>query len=79
MMRLHARGTRWFFPAVPVPVLILQQLPPRRSPSGHSQNSTSSSRLSSSLSPREEEPNHPPLHDSWYSLWTRHPSRSPLL
>ena len=58
MMRLHARRTRWFFPAVPVPVLpfgplaILQQLPPRRSPSG-------SSRLSS-LSPREEEPNHPP-------------------
>ena len=55
MMRLHARGTRWFFPAVPVPVLpvafaILQQLPPRRcSPSGLS-----------SLSPREEEPNHPP-------------------
>ena len=64
MMRSHARGTRWFFPAVPVPVLpvafaILQQLPPRRSPSGHSQNSSSSSRLSS-LSPREEEPNHPP-------------------
>ena len=62
MMRLHARRTRWFFP-VPVPVLlvafaILQQLPPRRSPSGHS-NSSSSSRLSS-LSPREEEPNHPP-------------------
>ena len=56
-MRSHARRTRWFFPAVPVPVLpfgplaILQQLPPRRSPSGH---------CLSSLSPREEEPNHPP-------------------
>ena len=66
-MMLHARRrrrTRWFFP-VPVPVLlvafaILQQLPPRRSPSGHSNSSSSRLSPSSSLSPREEEPNHPP-------------------
>ena len=67
MMRLHARlrrsrRTRWrFFPPVPVPVLFVAfaLLLPRRSPSGR--HSSTSSRLSpSSLSPREEEANHPP-------------------